>query len=359
VNAIPTLGSPGRQDDLSTPYLRMGEPEAERLALERYAVEGAATRLETEKDDTFRLDCVDGRRLILKVANPAELQVELELQISLLTYVSDRDAGLPVPDVVPDLDGERLPRIIDDAGQPRMARMLTFIPGLPLDRVRTSRPQRLGVGRLLGRLRLAMEGFDHPGAGRVLAWDVQHLLRLADLLPMIPDDARRADLRRGLERFATLSPRLETLRRQVLHNDFSKSNLIADSDDLDRVVGVIDFGDAVRTAVVIDVSTALLNQLPRTVRAGREEDIFSEGRDVLAGYLEVADLTRGELELLPHLVMSRVVARALITHHRASLFPENARYIMRNTEPGWGQLAWFLSRTEAEVSATFADVVTP
>jgi Ser/Thr protein kinase RdoA (MazF antagonist) len=67
---------------------------------------------------------------------------------------------------------------------------------------------------------------------------------------------------------------------------------------------------------------------------------------VLRGYLDVADLTAAELAAIPYLVMGRVVARALITLYRAELMPDNARYILRNTEPGWAQLRWFLRQTD-------------
>jgi hypothetical protein len=49
--------------------------------------------------------------------------------------------------------------------------------------------------------------------------------------------------------------------------------------------------------------------------------------------------------------MARVVARALLTNWRARIMPDNATYILRNTQQGWNQLAWFLSRTPAAVSA--------
>lgn len=209
---------------------------------------------------------------------------------------------------------------------------------------------------MLGRLRHAMVAFEHPGARRVLAWDVRHLLALAPGVAEIPDAAHRTGLHRGLARFARLEPAVRRLRRQVLHNDFSKSNVIVDRRNRDRLTGVIDFGDAVHTAIAIDVATALLNQLPRDV--GGERDIFADGRDVLTGYLEIAELDDEELALLPHLVMARVIARAIITHRRARLFPDNAAYIMRNTAPGWAQLAWFLARSPAEVAATFRDFMT-
>jgi Ser/Thr protein kinase RdoA (MazF antagonist) len=137
----------------------------------------------------------------------------------------------------------------------------------------------------------------------------------------------------------------------VLHNDFSKSNIIVDHNNPAYVTGIIDFGDAVKTAIAVDVATALLNQLPETPN----EDLFYRGRDILKGYLSIANLTNEELALIPHLVMGRVITRALLTLWRVKLFPENKRYIMRNTEQGWHQLDWFLARSTEQVS----DILTP
>jgi Ser/Thr protein kinase RdoA (MazF antagonist) len=175
----------------------------------------------------------------------------------------------------------------------------------------------------------------------VLAWDVQHLLRLRPLLGTIADPGHRELLDAGLARFDSIAGLVPTLRRQVLHNDFSKSNIIVDHAAARFVQGIIDFGDAVHTAVAIDVATALLNQLPRQVSPDPYADLFADGRDVLRGYQSVADLTDTELATIPYLVLGRIIARALITSYRAALLPSNAAYILRNTVPGWGQLRWF------------------
>jgi hydroxylysine kinase len=333
----------------------MHAAEARAVAQELYGLDAAAARLDTEKDDTFRL-CESGSgRFIMKVSNPAETAAELELQVSMLQHLSARDPLLPIPAVIPAADGRALSTITDAAGQQRRVRLLSFVDGVPMDRAPSSATQRRHVGRVLARLRLGLEDFDHPGADRVLPWDVRHLLDLAGDLHAIPEPRHRAQLERALERFAEIQPAVEGLRRQILHNDFSKSNLIAARSNPDRLLGVIDFGDAVRTAIAIDVSTALLNQLPRDLGEDLSGDMFAEGRDLLTGYLELAELTAEELALVPHLVMARVAARAIITHGRAALFPENTTYIMRNTNQGWAQLEWFLSRSPEQVSDTLRD----
>jgi Ser/Thr protein kinase RdoA (MazF antagonist) len=128
------------------------------------------------------------------------------------------------------------------------------------------------------------------------------------------------------------------------------SNLVVDHASPQFLTGVIDFGDAVRTAIAVDVSTALMNQMPKTFDHANRRDLFDEPRDVLRGYLRHAELTDEELRLIPVLAQGRLAVRALLTCWRAELFPENSRYILRNTEAGWAHLEWFNSMSAAQTS---------
>ncbi|MEC5344610.1 phosphotransferase [Brenneria populi] len=343
---------------LTTGFISMSDDEASRLARSHYGIEGQVRRLDTEKDDTFRLTDSDRRRqYILKVANPAEPAEEIDLQGALLNFLRQRDAALPVPAPVADIQGNTMARITDAAGQQRYVRLLTYLEGTPLDSVESSPRLREQVGEVLARLRLAMARFEHPAAHRILFWDVKNLANLRPLLASVENKEQQQLLKRAMARFLPLSERIQSLPCQVLHNDFSQSNIIVDPCRRDFVTGIIDFGDTVYTAVAVDVATALLNQLPRDAAVNSPDDLFAQGRDLLRGYLRRAPLSREELALLPHLVMGRVIARALITLWRARRFPDNARYILRNTEPGWGQLAWLLARSSDELSQTFMSMI--
>ncbi len=335
-------------------FVNMDAPEAARHALRHFGVQGRLTRFATEKDDTFRIDGEDGRRHVLKVANPREAHAELDFQTRLLEHIAAVDPGLPVPRVRSAQNGEAIVTITDDAGQDRYMHLLAYLEGTPLEHVPTQAAQREALGAVLARLRLATADFAHPADGRAIAWDIQHLPELGGLLDEVADPGRRAALGEGFARFGALVPRVRALRQQVLHNDFNASNTVVDPAQPGFVTGIIDFGDAVRTAVAIDVSTALLAQLPRDMAQHPDQDMFAHARDLLRGYLAVAALTDEERALLPHLVMGRIVARGLITLWRAARMPHNATYVLRNTEPGWGQLDWFLRRSPDAVSAVFS-----
>lgn len=332
---------------LSARHLRMSEDEAAALVAERFGIVGRASRLAAEKDDTFRILAADGSAHVLKASNPGEDPAEIDLQLALLEHVRQADPSLPVPRVVRSLDGERLLAHADRAGQPRSTRLLTYLAGTLLSDTASTAAERGKVGEMQARLRLAMAGFSHPADRRRLPWDMLHLLGLEPLLAHIEAGEQRTALRRGLDRFAAIEPALAACRRQVLHNDFSRGNILVDRGAPAFVTGIIDFGDAVRTAIAVDVATALANQFP----AAATVDLFGDGRDLLRGYLRVADLTEQELVLIPHLAMARLVARILLTVWRSKLFTDNVAYIMRNTHQSWAQLDWFLERPVEEISA--------
>ena len=264
------------------------------------------SRLSTEKDDTFLVNAAGGVKFILKVANPAEQATELDFEVRLLMHLEQVDSSLPVPRVIAESGARPYVALRDRAGQLRHVRLLSYLHGTPLDRTTSTAAERFRVGELLARLRHATAGFSHPADARILAWDVKHLSDLGSLLTYIDHPGRRADLQRGLKRFAALQTRIGRLRMQVLHNDFNRSNLIVDHDHPQFVTGIIDFGDAVRTAIAIDVATALLNQLPRDASGDPSEDLFASARDLMLGYLSVAGAhLQDEIELIPHLVMAR------------------------------------------------------
>lgn len=338
---------------LSTPFTPMTAEEAAEVARDLYGLEGDLKRFATEKDDTFRLRTPTGA-YVLKIANPGESAEELDLQIKVLRHIERTDPGLPVPRIFADRAGNDQPVILDRTGAARRVRLMSFLDGTLLDTIAPLEEELPVIGRMCARLRLAMAGFAHPGAQRVVAWDVRQLPGLGTLLADVKDPGQKAMLEAGYARYMDLFPRIDALPRQVVHNDFSRSNLLVDRSGPASLVGIIDFGDTVETAIAIDLSTALLNQLPRDAAENPVEDLLAAPRAVLHGYLEVAPLTDEERALLPHLVMGRVIARALITLWRAREFPDNETYILRNTEQGWAQLDWFLARDPDDISALLA-----
>ncbi|POF62917.1 serine kinase [Novacetimonas maltaceti] len=293
-----------------------------------------------------------GHGFIMKVEHPCEPRGDVAFQTALLDDLQDRAPDLPVPRVIRTRHGAPILVHTDRAGQERQIRLLSYLEGVPLDHIPTSAAGRRRIGAQLARLRHALSGFSHPGGDRAVIWDVRRLPDLRPLLSLVEDPAHRACAQAAMTRFIGLLPEIMGLRTQILHNDFNRSNILARAQDDETLAGIIDFGDALRTAIAIDVSTAMVNQLPQNVTADAAT-FLSAPRDVLHGYLEHADLHHAEVRMLGHLLMARLLTRALITTWRAGVFSENRAYITRHSQATWAQLAWFTARDADTVPDLF------
>jgi 4-aminobutyrate aminotransferase-like enzyme len=150
-----------------------------------------------------------------------------------------------------------------------------------------------------------------------MLWDVQHALRLRPLLASVPDEEARGLVSRALDRFeAVVAPRWTSLRAQVIHTDLCASNVLVD--DAGTVTGIIDFGDASFSALVVDIAA-----VAETMVAGRDpDDVFRVVRLVLDGYERVTPLEPGERAIVGELLAARMCAAIVVPASRSGLYED-------------------------------------
>lgn len=311
---------------------RLSPEDAERLVRARWGIDGRAEALSSERDQNFRIETAAGRRVLLKIADPAEDRQVTNFQTELLLHLERADPGLPAPRILQALDGTAEIRI--GAGTPLVARLLSFLDGTPLAAVAARSPrQRRRIGERLGRLGAALADFRHPADEHELIWDMARATRLRDLLDEIEDANRRALAAAGLDWFErVVAPALPGLRRQVIHADANPSNILVDPADPDVVAGLIDFGDAVRTVLATDVAVAAAYHL------SDGDDPLGAAGELIAGYHAALPLRPEEIELLCDLMATRLVMIVVIGAWRARHHPENRDYILRNNRTAWARL---------------------
>jgi hydroxylysine kinase len=281
------------------------------LVRQHYGFEPRATRLTGERDENFRLTADDGAEYVLKVANPAENPAETALQTAALLHIEQVDPGLPCPRVVRDRLGATHVRFVDDSDAQRTARVLTFLSGRLLGTSTRSPRQRAACGRIGAQLTVALRGFEHPAAERIIAWDVRHTVHMRRLLAELPRFPYQSAARALLEQ---LVPRIESqlprLRHQIVHNDLNPLNILVDPADEACVTGVIDFGDMTHTALIADVAVCAAELIP--------PDCADPGQahaailDVTSAYHERVGLLHDELALLGALVAARLLMTLVI-----------------------------------------------
>jgi hydroxylysine kinase len=295
------------------------------LVRQHYGFEARVTRLTGERDENFRLIAADGAEYILKVANPAENPAETALQTAALLHIEKVDPALPCPRVLRDRTGGTHVRFADESGAPRTARVLTFLTGRLLGAAPRSQRQRIECGRIGARLALALRGFEHPAAGRMIVWDVRHTAHMSRLLDELPRFPYQPAARTLLGR---LAPRIESqlpqLRHQTVHNDLNPLNILVDPDDAERVTGVIDFGDMTHAALIADVAVCAAELIPPD--CAHPEEARRAVLDVTSAYHACIGLLPGELALLGTLVAARLLMTLVIHEWHVQRNPSSRHF---------------------------------
>lgn len=305
----------------------------EAVVRDRYGVVARAERLHAERDEIFRIEADDGRLFILKLTSTLEDPDETDLVTAALRHVERADPTLPTPRLVLTSDAQAAFRAAWAGDAAPTVRLFSFLAGQPLHCAPRSLAQTQALGAMLARLGLALRDFRHPGEGRALDWDISRAARLIELLGCIEDTGRRSLAASFLRHFARrVQPALRTLRHQVVHNDLNPHNVLVAASDAERIAGIIDFGDIVRTALINDVAIGASYLLP----LGREP--LDHPVAFVAAYHRVSPLLPDELELLYDLMATRLAMTVAITEWRARLNPENRAYITKNTGLAWAGL---------------------
>ena len=311
----------------STTPARVSVDDARRLAAELFAVDvSAVSELPSERDRNFLLDSPRGR-FVLKLAGPTENAAARDLQKQALAWIAGRAPELPVP---------RLLAETEDG----LIRLFSYLPGTVLA---DARPRSLahlaGVGSLLGRLDVALEGFRHPGAvGRPLLWDPVRAPEVIERhIGAIADPARRALLSRFRDLFAReIVAMLPSLPRGVINNDANDYNVLVGpptpAADERRITGLLDFGDMVETWTVCEPAVAVAYGV-----FGQAEPLAAAER-LIAAYHAERPLTEAELDAVWILAAIRLCTSVCLSAHRRTAEPDNP-YLLVSEAAAWEALS--------------------
>ncbi|MGB6153833.1 MAG: aminotransferase class III-fold pyridoxal phosphate-dependent enzyme [Pricia sp.] len=309
--------------------LNISPQKAESLALALFNVHGSATPLPGYIDFNFRIKGDDGDGHILKISRPDENWAYLDFQQQLLLHVAQNGHGLIAPRVVTDTEGNKISSFLDTAGNQRMVRLLSWVPGRLWGDVNPQLDDlRYSLGECCGRLTQALQGFDHPQAHRDFEWDVARSLWTTAHLDLFGGKKKRI-LHDFQERFKKAETSYATLRKAVIHNDANDNNLIV-SEDLvyPKVKAAIDYGDAMYTQIINDVAIACAYAIMG------HNDPLEAALPIVKGYHSAFPLEERELEHLYNAIAMRLVVSVTKSAINKREEPDNA-YLLVSEKPAW------------------------
>ena len=277
-----------------------------------YGLSATAIPLPSERDQNFLLETEAGEKFVFKIANALEDRAMLEAQHEALAHLSHLSL---CPRVLPSLAGETISQIESPIGAKHFARLVSYLPGIPLADAEQHSPELLrDLGRRMGQLDRTLASFDHAAIHRDFHWDLAQGLRIIRQYGALVIDCELQRLVfEQAEYFARdFAPFLPKLRQSAIHNDANDYNVLV-GDELSTeqtITGLIDFGDLVHSFTVADLAVAVAYAI-----LGKPDPLTAAAA-VVTGYHSEYPLTGDEIAALFGLVKLRLCMSVCLAAHQ-------------------------------------------
>jgi len=296
--------------------------QAAEIARDVWGIGGEIRDLGSQQDRNVRIKN-NGQAWVLKLANPAFSRTELDGQNAAMRWLARVAPAIEVPVPVSTPDGHDVVEVSSESG-PLLARVLTYVEGIPLSSRRYHSPDVIAeLGQLCARASVGLAGFEHPSVHRTLQWDSRHALAVVELLVSLLDDTgargEGAALVSAARAAGSVLGALDELPTQVVHGDITEDNVIgrARTDGRVHPIGIIDFGDVMLSYRVGDIAATAAMLL----RHARRDPLVV--LPAIVAFDREVPLTADEIDALWPLVVQRAAVLVASDLHQLTLDEAN------------------------------------
>lgn len=308
--------------------LQISTTVAEQIAATYFGVVGHASPLPGEVEFNFKIT-TPTQSYILKVSRPDTSFETLYFQDQLLAHLAQKKPDFQYPTPFRDTDGIGFFDYTDAFGRLRKVRLLAWIEGRLYSSVRPKTSDlRFSLGQQCGRITACLQDFNHALAHRSFDWDLNNALWVVPHLGLFEGE-QLSIIGYFVEQFKAIQPQYQQLRKSTIHNDANDNNIVV-NDDLEnpKVTALIDYGDAVYSQIINDLSVALAYSLMDT------EQPIEAATAIVAGYHEAFPLEDDELRVLYVTTAMRLVISVTKSALNKRQEPEN-EYLIISEKPAW------------------------
>ena len=312
----------------NTPAPNISKSAAQTIVRDAYGLDLSAIALTSERDQNYLLKKKAEPKYVLKISNLAESFDVLEMQHAALAHIYLHDPEIQLPRPVNTLDGELIFHHEKASNEKHYIRMVEYVPGeLMKDIGKQTNGLINDLGYLLGRLDLALQGFEHPAARRSFPWNVAQTDFLINNQDNICSEEDQLIIQHFLQEYEkNVVPISHELNRAVIHNDGNDHNVIVSKDN--RAHGIIDFGDMVHTYIICESAVCLAYLVINN------PDPINLTAELIKAYQNVFPLTELEVSVIIYFICLRLCISVTMAAYRKQLFPDN-KYITVTEDQAW------------------------
>ncbi|MEZ4904874.1 MAG: aminotransferase class III-fold pyridoxal phosphate-dependent enzyme [Spirosomataceae bacterium] len=315
---------------IEIPYqqLQVADEEAEQLALRYFNLVGKAKALPGEVDFNFKITTADAA-YILKISRPDVALDYLFFQDELLAHLECQQPDFQFPKTIRNEVGEGIFEYIDSYHQTRKIRLLAWVEGRLYSAVNPKNDSlRYSLGQRCGQITHSLQDFNHDLAQRTFDWNLNNALWVEGFVHLFPEKEYQT-VAYFIERFKAIQPLYQSLRKSTVHNDANDNNVVVSNDLINpKVVAVIDYGDAVYTQIINDLSVVLAYGMMDF------EQPLAAALPAVAGYHEAFPVLDDELQVLYVTTAMRLVISVTKSAINKRQEPDN-NYLLISEKSAW------------------------
>lgn len=298
------------------------------LIKKHYGLDVEARLLNGYDEMNYLLTDKQRKKYILKVANDDQGVQMVNAQVRMINHLASSSLAGRFQKVLKNQEGSFL-TVVPNGERNWYLRVLSFLEGTFWYESESFTPELFeNLGKFLGQMDRALADFSEPALHRSLVWDISNARDAIRKLKYIQDPAKRRMADYFLLQFEMeVLPQLASLRRACIHNDAHDYNLLVQGN---AITGLIDFGDAVYTALINNLAIAC------TYGAMYVDDPLPHIAKIIQGYHGQYALQQEETDLLYYLIAARLCISVTQSAYNAHLKSENAHQFLSE------KMAWEL-----------------
>ncbi len=303
-----------------------------RILRDDYGITGEIKILAGEADLNVKVT-TQTETYLLKIMRPDCAPAFVDKQIALLSMLSRCNIGIKCQQVHLSVHAPPRITVTHEAGNKRIAWLLSFIPGTLLADIKNrTLSLSFDIGAGVAKIDQALSGFDHPGMRLAMKWNLTEAGWIANHTTHIEPPERRAQIEQITDYYLkTLSPALAEWPTTAIHNDANDMNLLVHGQNFPHLFGIIDFGDATLAPRVCGPAIAAAYLM---MDVG---DPIAHLEALIAGYHSISPLSDDEINHLYPLALMRLAVSVTNSAIEKKKRPDDP-YAVISEAPAWALL---------------------
>nr|WP_321575851.1 aminotransferase class III-fold pyridoxal phosphate-dependent enzyme [Sneathiella sp. P13V-1] len=296
---------------------------------ELWGIEASLTRLDGEYDLNFLAS--SDSDYVLKVMRSGCDTDFIDMQCRAFAHLREASAALPIPKVIPTINGDLFTSFKDEEGQDRLLWVLERMHGKTYADFKPKTDALVHeLGTIIGEIDKNLADFTHSALDRDFKWNLMQGAWIEKDLDVITDPDRKKIISSVLSEFHEIESKLLAMDKVAIHNDVNDYNILVQGTltEAPSISGIIDLGDMCYAPRICDLAVTAAYMVLET------ENAVGTLAALVSGYHDAHPLSAEEIDMVWPLLRLRLAVSVVNSTMMAKENPDDP-YVVISQKPAW------------------------